>query len=472
MWDDRTRTWSGGRYLAGGSPWGLTRSSPAARDVVRHLRAAGPVGVVAGSAVERELAVRLVARGYAHPLVVPRPPAEGEVSVVVPAYGRPELLDRCLRALDGLPVIVVDDGSPEPAPVRQVAERHGARLLRLPRNRGPAAARNAGFHATGSPLVAFVDSDCVVAAGWLEHLVPLFAWPEVGAVAPRVRPRLAVDSLLARHEDARSALDMGTRRELVCDGARLGFLPSAALVVRREAFPPGGFDERMRVGEDVDLVFRLGDAGHQVRYEPASTVHHETRLRPVAWARRRYEYGTSAAPLDRRHPRRLAPARLSGWNLATGALLLARRPVAAGLTSLAATGTLAAALCRGGAPPAVAARIVAMGLVADGAAIGHALRREWWPLGWAALAAAGRSRAARAGTALMLASLVLEHVRDRPRVDPVRYVLLRLVEDAAYGSGVLTSAVRERRPRVLVPTVRWPRRPARRAGQPDATARS
>jgi hypothetical protein len=44
------------------------------------------------------------------------------------------------------------------------------------------------------------------------------------------------------------------------------------------------------------------------------------------------------------------------------------------------------------------------------------------------------------------------------RVDPVRYVLLRLVEDAAYGSGVIVSALRGRRPRALLPVVRLPGR--------------
>jgi hypothetical protein len=58
----------------------------------------------------------------------------------------------------------------------------------------------------------------------------------------------------------------------------------------------------------------------------------------------------------------------------------------------------------------------------------------------------------------MLAPIALEWVRERPAVDPPRYLLLRLAEDAAYGSGVLTSAVRGRRPKALLPVIRFPGR--------------
>jgi hypothetical protein len=56
----------------------------------------------------------------------------------------------------------------------------------------------------------------------------------------------------------------------------------------------------------------------------------------------------------------------------------------------------------------------------------------------------------------MLAPVALEWWRTRPHLDPARYAVLRLVEDAAYGSGVLASAVRQRRLRVLTPQVRLP----------------
>ncbi|MBF6096422.1 glycosyltransferase family 2 protein, partial [Nocardia cyriacigeorgica] len=89
----------------------------------------------------------------------------------------------------------------------------------------------------------------------------------------------------------------------------------------------GGFDERLRFGEDVDVVWRLTDAGHLVRYHPAAVVTHRPRATLGSWLRQRYDYGTSAAPLARRHPGRLACARVSAWHaLSWGALVVALGP--------------------------------------------------------------------------------------------------------------------------------------------------
>jgi hypothetical protein len=206
------------------------------------------------------------------------------------------------------------------------------------------------------------------------------------------------------------------------------------------------------------------------------------RILPGQWARRRFEYGTSAAALDRRHPGRLAPARVSGWNLAAAACVVAGRRRTGAAVALAATAALAHRLRRADVDPVLAGYVVGKGLLADGAALGHALRREWWPVGLVVLAASGRSgrggvvgrvgrRTARTAAAAMLVPVALEWVRTRPDVDPARYAALRLVEDAAYGSGVLASAGRQRRLRVLVPEVRMPNLPRRGRRGPSSGGR-
>jgi hypothetical protein len=131
----------------------------------------------------------------------------------------------------------------------------------------------------------------------------------------------------------------------------VAYVPSAALIVRRAALG-GGFDEALRYGEDVDLVWRLHDRGWRIRYDPRVIVAHGTprwrgaalrcgrgaairggaaiaaALDPALLARR-YRYGTSAAPLALRHPGRLAPFVLEPAPTFILALLAARRPRAA-----------------------------------------------------------------------------------------------------------------------------------------------
>ncbi|MDX6742669.1 mycofactocin biosynthesis glycosyltransferase MftF [Actinocorallia sp. A-T 12471] len=453
--DEGTSLWAGDRVATGGSPWKVVRMGAAAVPLLGELRAAGKRGVVFGSPLGRALARQLLDHGFARP--VP-PPVSGphDVTVVVPAYGRPDELELTLKAVRGLPVVVVDDASPDPEPLRRLAETYGARLVRHAVNRGPAAARDTGLRTVSTAFTAFVDSDCRPEPGWLDALMPHFADPKVAVVAPRIVPDTVSGRLLARYEAARSALDMGERPALVRPGAKLGFVPSATLVVRNAALGAPAFDAALRLGEDVDFVWRTADLGWHVRYQPEARVVHTPRLDPKAWAKRRHEYGTSAPDLENRHPGRLVPARPSAWNLATLGLVTYRRPVSAAVSVAVTTYLLRRSLAGTSDDWKLSAAIVAKGVTADAAALGHALRREWWPLGLVCLAASPRSRLARAACAAMLTPIAYEWATRRPAVDPLRYTALRLMEDVSYGSGVTAAAWRARTLAPLLPRVRMP----------------
>ena len=134
----------------------------------------------------RAEAQRLLDAGLAHPDLPPG--AAVEVTVVVPVKDRTAGLARLLAALRAdpgtadCPVVVVDDGSADPAAVAAVAGRHGAGLVRHESARGPAAARNAGLRAVTTAAVAFVDSDCVPENGWLPRLTRHLADPRLAGI--------------------------------------------------------------------------------------------------------------------------------------------------------------------------------------------------------------------------------------------------------------------------------------------------
>lgn len=452
--DARIRLWADAAVLIGGSPWRVSRLSGPVRDLVIRLREVGTEGLSMDADVDLRAARVLLDRGFVHPVEPRRPATEQAYVIVVPALNHAANVDRLLRSLSPQDVLVVDDGSLDPQLLTDVAARHGATIEHHVVNAGPAAARNTGMSHTTSPLVAFIDSDCIADPTWPGSLLWHFEDPAVAAVAPRVAPTHGDGTVLERYETTRSSLDMGHRPELVQPGARLGFVPSAALVVRRSALSSSGFDAGLRLGEDVDLAWRLADAGWLVRYDPSTVVLHQTRTRPTRWLRRRFDYGTSASGLEERHPGKLAPARVSGWNLGALALAASGHPVfAAGV--LATAGLLLHRRLRDlPDAPALAARTVGQGVVADAASIGHLLRREWWPIGATALALTPRSRIARAAALSMLAPVAWEWLTDQPPLDPIRYTALRLVDDAAYGTGVIASALRDRSRTVLTPTVR------------------
>lgn len=450
--DPGTRRLGAGTVLLGGSPLRLLRlTGKGARLVDGWAEGARPVGTGA-----RTLARRLVDAGVAHP----RPPASAfryaDVTVVIPVRDRPEQLRRCLAALGrNLRVLVVDDASRDPRAVAEVVRDAGAELVSRPVCGGPGAARNDGLVRCVTPYVAFVDSDCVPSPGWLDRLLPHLADPLVAVVAPRiVAAPPARDSWLADFQAVRASLDLGGQEGPVIPGSRISYVPAAALVVRRSALEGtfGGFDAEIPAGEDVDLVWRLIGDGWSVRYEPASTVAHEHRLAPGAWLRRRFHYGTSAAPLALRHPGKLAPAVISPWSAACLTLLAARRPGAAACVGGLATALLTRRLHCLDHPLRESARLVGLGTAASGWYLAVAVTRAWWPVAVPAAVTSRRLRPVLAAAALV--PPLVEWRRRRPRLDPVRYAGAALADDAAYAAGVWWGCLRHGTGEPLMPALR------------------
>jgi mycofactocin glycosyltransferase len=346
--DPGARLAAGGAVLAGGSPTRVLRLTPSGARQVAAWFSGAPVG---DSVAVRTLARRLLDAGIAHPDWGARPGFDGspgldDVTVVIPVRDRHAELDRCLAGLRGVPnVLVVDDCSADPAAIAAIAAEHGARVVHRAVNGGPGAARNTGLAAASTDFVAFLDSDCVPAAGWLERLLPHFGDTAVGAVAPRIVPHAAGTTWLGRYEGASSTLDMGARPSIVRPGARVSYVPGAALVVRKAA-AGAGFADGMYVGEDVDFVWRMSAAGWRVRYEPAAVMGHDHRVRFRAWFSRRREYGTSAAALEQLHPGAVRPLYASWWTVGAWAAALSGRPVTAAALTGAATALLARRLSR------------------------------------------------------------------------------------------------------------------------------
>lgn len=437
----------------GGSPARILRLTPAGRAAWTELRA-GPVTSRAAGVLAR----RLTDAGIAHP----RPPESArvpDVTVVIPVYDRVDKLLHCLAAVtaDGHPVVLVDDASREPGAVAAAAARFGARLVVRGVNGGPAAARNTGIEAADTDLVAFVDSDCVPAPGWIAGLARHFADPLVAAAAPRIVP-VAPDTWAGRYTLATFGLDLGDTPAPIAPGTRIGWAPTAALVLRRSALTAIARDGQMLdptlsiAGEDVDLVWRLHEAGWRLRYDPTVHVRH---LEPETWRgllHRRFRYGTSAAPLSLRHPGRVPPLVLFPWPAVTVAALLARRPLLAAAAFAGSVLTTKQAVRKRNQPDPGAVRVMADAAYQTWHGIGRYGTQYALPL---LAIAALRGRHHVAAASLMVGPALVEWARRRAALDPVRFVLGRLADDVCYGAGVWAGSLRHRTVRTLVPQVRW-----------------
>lgn len=190
-------------------------------------------------------------------------------------------------------LVLVDNGA-EPALVDQVAEEHGARVVRTGTNLGYGGGINAGAAGADQPWLLAANPDVEWRPGSIDVLIDTaLDNPRAGSLGPAllnedgtVYP--SARALPSLHQGAGHAVfakiwpgNPWTRayhrdQEAVPTARTAGWLSGACLLLRREAFEAvGGFDEGyFMFFEDVDLGDRLGRAGWQNLYVPASRVVH------------------------------------------------------------------------------------------------------------------------------------------------------------------------------------------------------
>lgn len=227
------------------------------------------------------------------------------VSIVIPTYNRPQMLNLCLESIvrldyptEKFEIIVVDDASPEPPNLNWAPK---ARLISLVVNSGQGAARNLAVREASGEVIAFLDDDCLADQQWLRTLVPCFQDPNVAVVGGSVEAA-ELNNALARYEQIQSPLFMGAVQRKVRKASALSYLPTCNLLIRKADFlAVGGFDESMRVGEDVDLCWRVLAIGADIYYLPGGRVYHHHRASLLPFLRRRFSYGQSEAKLQGKH---------------------------------------------------------------------------------------------------------------------------------------------------------------------------
>ncbi len=184
-----------------------------------------------------------------------------KVSVIIPAYNTAPFIAETLNSVFGqtfrdFEVIVINDGSPDTAELEVALQPYMTRVRYIKQeNRGLPGARNAGIRLARGELLAFVDSDDI----WMPDY--LSAQVEFLDNHPRVYASIS-DALLFG-----SGGDVVWRMLKEGTGPVLGFeqmlkrqggqLPSAMVARRQRVLDIGLFDERIRIGEDVEFCVRL-----------------------------------------------------------------------------------------------------------------------------------------------------------------------------------------------------------------------
>lgn len=258
------------------------------------------------------------------------------IDIIIPTYNGAALLPTCLDALrrqtrrDFL-VTVVDDGGSDGTPELLAAHYPEVRLLRLPRNRGLAAAVNAGIAATDGGYVVLLNNDTEADPAWLANLVgALERYPQFAFAASKLKLFDRRDHLHSAGDFYRPNGEPGSRGVWQRDAGQFDALSevfgpcAGAAAYRRSALlqlADGGkvLDEDLVMYcEDVDLNLRARRAGVRTLFVPTAVVYHKLsatgggslasyycgRNFALVWAK------NMPAPLARRHWRALLASQL------------------------------------------------------------------------------------------------------------------------------------------------------------------
>lgn len=193
------------------------------------------------------------------------------VTVVIPSFNEEMFIYRCLSSVvnidypkDSIRIVLADNGSTDDT--IKIAKQFPVEIKSVPK-KSIAHTRNSGSFSVRTDLIAFLDSDCVVAQDWLKNAVSHFM-ENIKVVAVGSYPKVI------EHESN----NLQKYWSRICQGElkirKVDWLPSANLILRTEVFMElGGFNEELITCEDADLGYRLGRKGVIIS-DPTVTVYH------------------------------------------------------------------------------------------------------------------------------------------------------------------------------------------------------
>lgn len=281
------------------------------------------------------------------------------VVVAIVSWNTRDLLDRCLTSLRpeydrGIAEVWVVDNASDDGSADLVRERFPwVELIASNENLGFGRALNLVARRTSSEWIATANADVALRPGALDTLIEAGRRdPRAGAIAPRlVLPDGTTQHSVFAFPTIPFSLALNTGAHLLSrtlsdrwafpgrwDTERARRVPwaiAAFLLFRRAAWDEvGGFDDRQWIyAEDLDVGWRLRDAGWATRYEPRAVVDHESAASTTQlfgpelaphW--QRSTYGSIARRRGAANARAVAALNLAGAILRWARLVLREAP--------------------------------------------------------------------------------------------------------------------------------------------------
>ncbi len=222
-------------------------------------------------------------------------------SVVLCSYNGAKTIRDTLEGLMNLDypdyeVIMVNDGSKDNT--AKIVSEYNVKLIST-ENRGLSNARNTGMHAATGEIIAYIDDDAYPDPHWLKYLASAYLSSDhAGMGGPNINP--GNDGPIADCV----ANAPGRPMHVLTTDEIAEHIPGCNMSFRKEALMEiGGFDPVYRAaGDDVDVCWRIQDAGHTIGFHPSAFVWHHSRNSVKTYWKQQQGYGKAEALLEKKWP--------------------------------------------------------------------------------------------------------------------------------------------------------------------------
>ncbi len=237
-------------------------------------------------------------------------------SIIIPVYNRPEETDELLQSMTrqtytgDYEIVIVEDGSQRSSEDIVKKYRDGLRIKYLKKeNEGPGPARNFGMKNASGDYFIILDSDVILPPLYLQSVYDALEKNYTDAYGGPDRAMESFGTFL-------KSVNYSMTSVLTTGGLRghkknKNFqLRSFNMGLSKKAFKQtGGFDRR-RTGEDIELTYRLKDAGFSMQYLEDAYVYHKRRTNIRAFFRQTYSFGKARRRLIRERGEPVSPVYL------------------------------------------------------------------------------------------------------------------------------------------------------------------
>ncbi len=240
-----------------------------------------------------------------------------EISVVIAVRNEVTHIKECVQSVlnqdykKTYEVIIVDgmstDGTYEL--LEKLTKKNKFILLRNPKFNA-AAGRNIGIENSKGNFIAFIDGDAVASKDWLSQIENVFGRKNdvVGVGGPDMLPKDSTDKARRIGQVMTSPLARGgrfnpsTQHSLSGEEKYVDHIPTCNLCLKREIFDKVGmFDEGFVKGQDLELNYRIVNAGYKLLYSPKIKVIHHRKNHIRDFARQIYKWAKAKVAIIKKH---------------------------------------------------------------------------------------------------------------------------------------------------------------------------